>query len=110
MSKTIVETITPEVKQVKKILMKHKGKRKSITSAEIADMLGIDDGDTHSQVRYLIKRCVYSYPIPLAGDVNGYYIITSQEELDEYCDNLELRARQIHQRKNKMKKFYQEWA
>ena len=110
MSKTIVETITPEVKQVKKILMKHKCKRKSITTAEIPDMLGIDDGDTHSQVRYLIKRCVYSYHIPLAGDVNGYYIITSQEELDEYCDNLELRARQIHQRKNKMKKFYQEWA
>lgn len=101
-------TVTPEVKQVKSILMKHKGKKHSISSGEIAYLLGMSEGDTHSQVRKLIKQCAYIYRIPLAGNSNGYYVITKQKELDEYCENLETRVRQINQRKRTMQKFFQE--
>lgn len=90
------------------ILLLHKGKGNEISSGEIADILGIKDGDTHSIVRRLIKSCVYENHIPLAANGYGYFVINNEEEFIEYSNNLTVRAEEILERKNSIQQFYEE--
>ena len=101
---------SPEMKALKSILLAHKGRDHGITSGEIAILLEIDEDDTHQVVRKMIKECAYLYHMPLAADRNGYYVITSKEELDDYCHNLTMRAKTINKRKRRMEDFYAEFV
>ncbi len=109
MSEEKKETVSDEMKFLRDILLSHKGKENSITSSEIARQLNISDGETHNIVRAMIKRCAYHYHIPLAAYGYGYYVITSREELKEYCHNLSMRANEISKRREKIEEFFGEW-
>lgn len=81
-----------ELEFVKKELEKHRGKGNTISAGEIAEMLGYPVEGSHVKGRDLVKRCAKKYRIPVGGNTSGYYIITTQEELDEYKSNLSSRA------------------
>lgn len=85
--------------KIKNLLLSHQGKRNPITSAEIAEALGINEDDTHAQTRALILECAEKFELPLAANNRGYYLITNQEEYDEYMDNLNSRSAGIEERK-----------
>jgi NDP-sugar pyrophosphorylase family protein len=77
----------------------HVGKGNAIFSGEIADEMGIPDDDTHVNVREYLSELLQE-GLPLAGNPgHGYWIIDSQEELDNYVGSLERRARSIDNRK-----------
>lgn len=87
------------LEQIKDILILHYGKKNSITASEIADMIGIVEDDTHAQTRALILECAEKYELPVAANNKGYYIISNQQEYDEYMNNLDLRSAGIEIRK-----------
>ena len=49
------------LEQIRLIMKKHIGKRNAITSAEIADMLGINEDDTHATTRDLLLQAAEEY-------------------------------------------------
>lgn len=87
------------IEQIKNILLLHKGKSNSITSAEIARKIGIVEDDTHAKTRALIFDCAKKYELPLAANNKGYYLIEDQQEYDEYMNNLNSRSSGIEERK-----------
>lgn len=87
------------IEQIKNILISHKGRKNAITSAEIANIIGIDEDDTHAQTRALILDCAKKYKLPLAAINRGYYLITSRTEYNEYMNNLSSRIAGIEERK-----------
>lgn len=94
------------LEQIKDILLLHNGKKNSITSAEIARILGIVEDDTHAQTRALILECAEKYGLPLAANNRGYYLISDQREYDEYMANLDSRSAGIEERKRIITKNY----
>ena len=76
------------LEQIREILLLHNGKKNPITSAEIAKSLGIVEDDTHAQTRALILECAEKYELPLAANNRGYYLISDQQEYEEYMANL----------------------
>ncbi len=87
------------LEQIRNILLLHQGKRDPITSAEIARIIGIIEDDTHAQTRALILECAETYGLPLAANNKGYYLISNQQEYDEYMANLDSRSAGIEERK-----------
>lgn len=87
------------LEQIRNILLSHYGKRNPITSAEIARKIGIVEDDTHAQTRALILECARKYELPIAASNQGYYLISNQQEYDEYMDNLNSRSAGIEERK-----------
>lgn len=98
-----------ELEFVRKQLEKHRGKGNTISAGEIAEMLGYYVEGSHVKGRELVKRCAKKYRIPVGGNVNGYYIITNYEELEEYKANLRSRSQKILERGELMEQFYKEW-
>lgn len=84
----------------------HKGKNNPVTSAEVSDLIGIIEDDTHAQTRVLILDTANMYGLPLAENNRGYYLITSDSEYDEYMKNLDSRIEGITQRKEIITKNY----
>lgn len=94
------------LEQIKNILLLHSGKRNPITSAEIARIIGIVEDDTHAQTRALILECAEKYELPLAANNRGYYLISNQQEYNEYMANLDSRSAGIEERKRIITKNY----
>lgn len=96
------------IEKIKDILLSHKGKRNAITSAEIAQRIGVTEDDTHAQTRALILECAEKYKLPLAANNKGYYLISNQKEFDEYMKNLDSRSAGIEARKKIITKNFKE--
>ena len=94
------------LEQIKEILLLHYGKKNPITSAEIAKLLNIIEDDTHAQTRSLILECAQKYKLPLAANNRGYYLISNEQEYEEYMANLDSRSAGIEQRKQIITKNY----
>ena len=85
--------------KIKDTLLQHYGKNNPITSSEIANIIGVVEDDTHAQTRALILECAERYELPLAANNKGYYIISNQQEYDDYMANLNSRSAGIEKRK-----------
>lgn len=48
---------------------------------------------TTRQVRQIIRDLRVKWEVPIISDVNGYWIVTSQEEAQEYLNRLEIEAK-----------------
>ena len=83
------------LEQIKLILEEHIGKRNAITSAVIADMLEIDEDDTHAITRDLLLQAAEEYGLPLAANNRGDYLIDNETEYEEYMASLDRRIEGI---------------
>lgn len=89
--------------KIKRILEQHVGKQNSITSAEIAAILGIQEDDTHPKTRRLLFETAKLYKLPMAATTKnpkGYFLIANDEEYDEYIATLDSRIDGIEERKD----------
>lgn len=94
---------------IREVLLDHVGKENAINASEIAELVGIDEGDTYSRTRRYITD-VLEEGVPVASNPgHGYWIIKSQEELDNYVGALGRRARQIDNRRIKAIDAAEEW-
>ena len=86
-------------KEIREILLDRVGKENAIHAGDIADMVGVEDNDTHIRAReYLTELLEEGMPLA-SSPPHGYWIIANQDELDSYIGSLERRARQIENRK-----------
>ena len=70
----------------------HQGRDNAITSGEIAETLGIDETrETNPDTRDLILEAIRDYDTEIASGPTGYFVITSQAEMDRYEENIESR-------------------
>jgi len=67
--------------------------------SEIAKDLAVADADpTKYKIRQIIKSLIVEHEEPIGSCQNGYFIIDSRTELDEYLDDLRQRKRGIQDR------------
>ena len=97
------------LKQIKKIMEKHKGKKNSISAGEIAKVLNLKQENTHVEPRMYFYETMETYKIPIAGGGRGYYIVTSKQELNNYLDGLDGRINGINKRKRVVQTAFKEY-
>ena len=95
-----------KIEEIKNILMQHRGKSNAITSREIAYKVGINEDDTHAKTRKIIRDVKEKDNIPVLACNKGYYFPETEEEFNEYMENLDSRIIGIQKRKELTTKNY----
>ena len=85
------------LKKIKEIILSRKGKANAIKSKTIALRVGIKEDDTHIGTRSLITKLVKE-GLPIGACDNGYFLLETQEEVDEYGQLLNGRMLEIYDR------------
>lgn len=95
--------------EIRDVLLDHVGKENAINASEIAEIVGIDEGDTYSRTRRFITE-ILEEGVPVASNPgHGYWIIETQDELDNYVGALGRRARQIDNRRIRVIDAAEQW-
>ena len=95
--------------EIADLMQNHKGKRNAISAGEIGKMLNLKQEDTHVEARERIKETIQKFKIPIIAGGKGYYIATSEDELDNYIEGLDNRIRAIESRKELVRKAFKEY-
>lgn len=95
--------------QIREMLLEHRGSDDPISSREISDELGIDEVESFPVTRGLIKEIVEKDNVPVAGSSQGYFVIETEDELEDYFETLDARAMNIVQRKYLVKEAAEQW-
>lgn len=84
------------------------GKGDARPVASIATDLDMSDSDTTKrQVREIIKGLIVDHEQPIGSCSKGYFLIETNEELEDYLDDLRQRKRGIQQRIHAIRTAYQ---
>lgn len=95
--------------KIREVITQHVGQENAIYASEIAEKVGIDEGDTYSRTRRYLKD-ILKDGVPIASNpAHGSWIIENQEELDNYVGALGRRARQIDNRRLWVIDAAEEW-
>jgi hypothetical protein len=94
---------------IRQILIHHKGKANAINAKEIATQLHIPDNATYGSTRGLIKKVIIAYELPIGATQKGFFVIESQQELDEEITKLNKRVVGIRNRAEKVKANYKQF-
>ena len=95
--------------QVRELLLEHRGADNPITSREINEIVDLDQVGSFPSTRAVIRDIVLEERIPIAGSSQGYYVIETEEELENYIDNLENRITNIAERRYGVLRAVREW-
>jgi len=98
-----------EMERIKEILLKHRGKKNAIKYREISAIMGYPMEDTQRVCRAKIKQCEKLFGLPLGSCPDGYYIMQSQEELDEYNADMINRSDEIEKRRKQQNINFEKW-
>jgi hypothetical protein len=93
-----MSTEREKIDKIKQILLEHVGKDKAIKSKVIALRIGVKEDDTHIKTRTLITELV-KQGLPIGACGNGYFIMVTQKEVDDYQQILNNRIDEIWERK-----------
>lgn len=85
------------MENIREIILKHKGKDNAIKSKTIALMIGINEDATHIGTRSLITKLIKN-GMPIGACDNGYFLLETQKEVDEYHQILNGRMYEIYER------------
>lgn len=97
------------LQEIRSILLKHKGKQNAIPSNKIAKIVGIPEDDTVATTRSLITKLIKNSYLPIGSSENGYYLMQSEEELNEVMQDLNGRILGIYDRMNKLINNFNEY-
>ena len=101
----IVSSEEEKLEIIRKILLEHVGKAKAIKSKVIALSLGVDEDATHIGTRFLITKLIHD-GMPIGACDNGYFLLETQDEVDEYGQKLNNRMLEIYDRIIRMQNNY----
>ncbi|MFC6723091.1 hypothetical protein ACFQE1_01525 [Halobium palmae] len=94
---------------MKEILLNHRGSDNPISSREINEEIDEDNIGSFPGTRAIIRDIVLEDRIPIAGGHNGYYVIETEEELEDYLDNLTSRINGMAERRWGVQRAANEW-
>jgi hypothetical protein len=84
-------------------------KQTPITSTEIRKMFHFKEVNGNPQERALITELIMDWGVPIGATSDGYFLIRTEEELEEYLAILDSRALNIMKRKEKVELNYDSW-
>ena len=96
--------------RVKSILLDHRGKDDAISSREISEQLNREEVGSFPETRMLIREIMLEDQIPIASNNSGYYVVESEEELQDYVDQLEQRILGVSERKFAVQRAANAWS
>jgi hypothetical protein len=79
-------------------IIEGRAKSDAITSAELSDRLGLDDGEASPKARDLVRTLITERAIPVRSGSVGYWVCQSEAEAEEYLDTLRGRIAGIETR------------
>lgn len=94
---------------------RHEGRLQSdaeqaITSAELADQLGIDDSEAQPKTREAVKIVMRERGLPVIGGSNGYYIPINPADIEDALQTLDSRIAGIQERKHLIDDNWRNWT
>lgn len=95
-----------DYKKINEILSQHRGKTNAITSKKISASMGFPMEDTQAVSRKNIHETAEEYNLPLLSCNKGFYIAETQEELDEYNQNIDSRISKMDKKRNLVNENY----
>lgn len=103
-------SVDPELKaEVQQILEEHRGKDNAIVSADLIDAIEIDDAEGNPRIREIIRELITEDQIPIASYNRGYFIIETEDELNEYLEHLDARIRGHVMRRVLVQRAAEDW-
>lgn len=94
---------------VKELLLDHKGADNTISSREISERLDKEEVGSFPETRMMIREIMIEDEIPIASSNEGYYVIETEEELQDYVDQLESRILGMTERKMHVQRAANKW-
>lgn len=91
-SDQVVDGIREEIEQ-------HCGKSNPISSRTLSEKFDIDEPNSFPKTREVIRYLVLDEDMPIAAGGKGYFLIETQEELNEYVARLASRENKIEERR-----------
>lgn len=85
--------------RIQELMLDHQGPSNTISSGQIAEVLGVDDADAQPKTREAIRVLSEEREVPIASTSQGYYLIQTQDHLNDYLENLDGRIAGIQKRK-----------
>jgi len=79
-------------------ILQGRGKNNPISSKAIAIKLGVEDSEANPVMRRKIRSCIEEEGWPVGATSQGYFWIETEDELEEYIEDLNRRAAQIRDR------------
>jgi len=95
-----------KLEKIKILLENHVGKGNEISAKVIEEEYGNPKDSTHRKARDLIDACIEKYHLPVAANTKGYFLISNEQEYDEYMALLDSRKEGIEERKCIITKFF----
>jgi DNA-binding GntR family transcriptional regulator len=90
---------------LRKILERHAGPENAITGKELAELHGYRDDRT---VRLAIRELI-AEGVPVASNGDGYFIITTRQQAEEYAGSIKSRLIEDAIRRRDFRKAADEW-
>lgn len=94
------------MKALHDVLERHKGPDQAISSGELASRLGISDSEANPTTRFEIRELIERTGLPVAANNQGYYMIETERQKDEYLARLNQRIVGIEERKRLVEKAW----
>lgn len=87
-------------------LLEGRSRDDAITSSEISDRLGLEDGEASPKAREAITVLMAERKLPVRSGPQGYWICQTQQEADEYLDSLTGRIQGIQTRQQRFREAW----
>lgn len=101
---------TEELREkVRSLLLDHKGSDDPITSREISEELGLDEVESFPTTRGMIRDVIEEDEVPIAASGSGYFVIETEDELEDYLDSLNERMMNIAERRYLVRSAAEDW-
>lgn len=95
-----------DYKKINDILSRHCGKANAITAKRISASMRYPMEDTQAISRKNIHQTAEEYNLPLLSCSKGFYIAETQEELDEYNQNIDNRINEMDRKRKLVNENY----
>jgi|GEM_PF-595892 len=102
--------VASEVREkVKELLLEESSADDPITSREISDELAGNEVGSFPETRMIIRDIMISDGIPIVSSNQGYWVAETEQEIQDYLDNLENRIMGITERRYAVKQAAAMW-
>ncbi len=91
-----------EIETVRRMLLNHWGRDDQISSREINQVIEVDNVESFPTTRKIVRNRLMEDGLPVASGGDGYYLIKSQEELENEIESINGRVAKILQRRMKV--------
>lgn len=95
--------------QIKDILLQHPGKRNAISSKAISRKMGLPMEDTQAVTRKVIWETAEMFNLPLVSCSKGFYIAETEDDIAEYCDNIQKRINGMQENRIMVVENFKRW-